>query len=370
MWIVELCYAFFSKRMEAIVMSGNLKPARLAVYGAGIKDGDGSKENPFVAASPVDQIKYAKEMGFLGVQLNISPSDLEAWSELDDMAQELVEASLSHGVYIVGFGSGSPGPWIFDPNEKGFEEARRYAREGTGFIDVTTHPVTGEDALPSWSYENKVHAANEIIELGGKVGQGRVFSAHAGHFLDSDGLSDGHGASQVERANYDMITEALDSLSYTASDEDMFVGLETGPDNLGAMAHTVNSIDEEGLLYQFDTANQAIWGNQVHYLVMLGYLKAADKIVSVHLKGQAALEGDAPDGSWQAREVDLDHPDNRVDLDQVLYHVRDIETPFDTPVSLSIEREVSAKNLSERLEALSRVGAFVRGRMDHVGGYE
>jgi len=104
--------------------------------------------------------------------------------------------------------------------------------------------------------------------------------------------------------------------------------------------------------------------------VMLGYLKATNKIVSVHLKGQAALEGDVSEGSWQAREVDLDDGDNRVDLDQVLYHVRDIVTPFGDPVSLSIEGEVPAKSLSDRIEALSRVRAFVEGRMNHVGGYQ
>jgi len=242
--------------MEAVVMNSRPEVARLAVYGAGIKDGDGSSENPIVATSPVDQIKYAKDMGFSAVQLNISPGDLEG-ADLDSFAEEIEDASRAHGVYIVGFGSGSPGPWIFDSNEKGFDDARRYAREGTGFIDVKTHPVTGEDAPESWLFENKVMAANEIIEIGGRVGQGRVFSAHAGHFLDEYGSSDGQEASQHEKDNYEMIREALNSFADTSRDEGMYIGIETGPDTLRAMTHTTD-IDDESLLYQFDTANEAI----------------------------------------------------------------------------------------------------------------
>jgi hypothetical protein len=37
----------------------------------------------------------------------------------------------------------------------------------------------------------------------------------------------------------------------------MYIGIETGPDTLRAMTHTTD-IDDESLLYQFDTANEAI----------------------------------------------------------------------------------------------------------------
>lgn len=336
----------------------------LGVYGSGIKDA-GPDGKP-VTVSPVDQIKYASEMGYKGVQLFISPEDVLGKSpeQLQQYAAGITAAAEEHDITILSVCNGSPGPWELDPDSDFADVAREMARDHTGLIVVTVDPRDGSAAPASWGYQGKVDTAKATINLGGLLGA-NAYCAHMGHFINEE---DTGSYNEREAANYKLITAALVDLVGIARQNNMYLGCETGPDSPDAMNATFELVDKESgvelvIGAQDDLANKGMWGNVITNRGMAKYLVGTGRLRSIHGKAYMQPEGDVPEGAFQAPETTLDDPRSLVDVDEYLGIVKGYRTIDGIVPPFIVECEMGG-SLQERLERLEKSRAFMEGKLE------
>lgn len=245
------------------------------------------------------------------------------------------------------FSTGSPGLWIFDPNDPQISKAREIAHNCNGLFTYRDDKHT-----PEFTAAYKIASIIQAIDLAVMVDQGRFVTFHVGDFTGA--------------CAEDILTNLYIVAEYARA-KGVRLGLERGEVPSAAMVDYVQKVNAqlgaqlghfELLWVNNDTANPYIWGSGEDPLEGSRTLKGAGVVYGEHIKGAAPRE--AVKTAWQADECEIYDANNTVKLVEELKMSMPREVLGGDHMRLTLESELH-KNKSPQDNY-----AHVKRSIDHM----